>query len=85
MENNKLGQEQAFPSEETYQSGFDSFGNKEFITNRYDGMSKRFYAACMAMQGLLASGNFAEGIAYNPIISKLSFEIADELLKQENL
>ena len=78
MENNKLGQEPAYPVSNLEMRGL--VGNVDV-----DGMTKRFYAACMAMQGLLASGNFAEGIAYNPIISKLSFEIADELLKQENL
>ena len=68
----KLGQEPAFPK--------DSFQNQYQI-----GMSKRFYAACMAMQGLLASGKFAEGIAHSPIIAKMSLELADELLIEEEL
>ena len=68
----KLGQEPAFP--------------KDSFTNQYQiGMSKRFYAACAAMQGMLSSGKFAEGVAHNPAITELSYEIADELLKQEQL
>ena len=57
------------------------------------GMSKRFYAACAAMQGFLSNGRsmeaFAElqakgkGTAQENIIA-LSYEYADELLKQEN-
>jgi hypothetical protein len=52
-----------------------------------EGISKRFYAACFAMQGLLASGaiNLKSFIKldYN-IIIKDSYKLADELLKQEN-
>ena len=70
MSNEKLGQEPAFP--ETYMDGSMS-----------SGMSKRFYAACAAMQGML--GNRNSDMVY-PQISKLvimSYEFADELLKQE--
>jgi len=67
----KLGQDHAFAA---------------MTENEYQrGLSKRLYIAIMAMQGLLASGIYAEKIAFNPILGKLSFEIADELLKQENL
>lgn len=59
------------------------------------GMSKRFYAACAAVQGILANPNTAAqiqnaygGIAPKDIADKLvckqAFTIADELLKQEN-
>jgi hypothetical protein len=60
-------------------------------------MSKRFYAACMAMQGLLShSGNYWQtntdndpsqnlGGLLSMETSKLAFEYADELLKQETL
>ena len=44
------------------------------------GMSKRFYAACMAMQGLMTNN---DDPAYK-YIAKASFKMADELLKQEN-
>jgi len=69
----KLGQESAFAC----------------VSNDYlqEGISKRFYAACFAMQGLLASGaiNLKSFIKpdYN-IIIKDSYKLADELLKQEN-
>ena len=55
-----------------------------------DKPSKRFYAACSAMNGLLA----ADGILFSDIIDnedyphqlvKASFKIADELLKQEKI
>lgn len=54
-----------------------------------DKPSKRFYAACSAMNGLLAAD---DGILFSDIIDnedyphqlvKASFKIADELLKQE--
>ena len=79
MENNneKLGQEPAFPFEENYE------GNYGKCTNNYFGMSKRFYAACAAMQGLLACDKFSVLTAERLLIKK-SFELADELLKQEN-
>jgi hypothetical protein len=57
------------------------------------GMSKRFYAACLAMQGLCSSelvgpGSFDfDSRAKDKInfIVQLSLEFADELLKQENV
>ena len=74
MKKEKLGQEPAFAtscenlqSQETWQSG----------------MSKRFYAACAAMQGLISTGKYTENGAYNPVIGKISFKLADELLRQE--
>lgn len=45
-----------------------------------EGMSKRFYAACAAMQGLLASGSYSS--MENCIAD--AYAHADELLKQEN-
>jgi hypothetical protein len=72
MENNekKLGLDYAFP-------------NGMEINNEY-GMSKRFYAACAVMQGMCADTDVrldAKGLIANV---KLSYRIADELLKQEN-
>ena len=74
---NKLGQEPAFPQID--------------IT---DGMSKRFYAACAVMQGLLANSQLTSLIASqfkdidadkaNSVVVKAVYDIADELLKQEN-
>ena len=50
------------------------------------GMTKRFYAACAAMQGILASWPRdlipeTKGIK---LTVKMAYEIADEMLKQEN-
>lgn len=78
MENKKLGQEPAFPSND------DKHGNCGI---HEIGMSKRFYAACAAMQGLLANPNIKRPdhrdeqghIAF----AKVCFQYADELLKQE--
>lgn len=50
-----------------------------------EGMSKRFYAACAAMQGLLANQEVNKSNYYNnEILVGVSYSIADELLKQEN-
>ena len=52
-------------------------------------MSKRFYAACAAMQGLLSNSFVNTVLSQNPevqnteIVNK-AYAIADELLKQEN-
>lgn len=52
-----------------------------------DDMSKRFYAACCAMQGLLSNGRYDqryyEGDSTS-LICKRAYAIADELLKQES-
>lgn len=44
-------------------------------------MSKRFYAACCAMQGILST-EYSKYIPNDKII-KMSYLLADELLKQE--
>jgi len=47
------------------------------------GMSKRFYAACMAMQGLLANP-YPDIVRMNDnSVCEMAFKIADEMLKQE--
>lgn len=70
MEKEKLGQEPAFAN---------NLNSESYIE---DGMSKRFYAACAAMQGLLANETAKllsdEAVAYN------AYKLADQLLKQEN-
>ncbi|MDA3854962.1 MAG: hypothetical protein PF569_01790 [Candidatus Woesearchaeota archaeon] len=73
----KLGQEPAFP-----------FNFEENVPVDLDpGMSKRFYAACMAMQGLISNPNNINIHGFNgtnsKLISELSYKLADELLKQE--
>lgn len=54
------------------------------------GMSKRFYAACTAMQGILASMahpqagcSFVDEVKDKERIINASYQYADELLKQE--
>ena len=49
----------------------------------FAGMSKRFYTACAAMQGILASVAGTPLLQANKVI-KLAYEMADELLKQES-
>jgi len=80
MNDEKLGQEPAFAC---------MYGTSE---NGYlqEGMSKRFYAACMAMQGLLSNHVYMDNLAYkfengDIELVKDAYEIADELLRQENL
>lgn len=89
MENNKLGLEPAFASLAIDKSiKVDAETTENYIGGN-TGMSKRFYAACAAMQGLLSS--YANPGASNPLINdnkdiiiKGCYEFADELLKQEN-
>lgn len=58
-----------------------------------NGMSKRFYAACAAMQGMLSNIDFLKGNAdvakrngKNPdeFLIYTAYSLANELLKQEN-
>lgn len=65
----KQGQKPAFPSERPYETG----------------MSKRFYAACAAMTGILSSIDYNDlTFDKGKVIVMTSYRIADELLKQEN-
>lgn len=76
----KLGQEPAFAR--PFGEVGDTFSESQ------EGMSKRFYAACAAMQGILSNKRtlidqyhpecFPEEIVHN------AYVFADELLKQEN-
>ena len=55
------------------------------------GMSKRFYAACVAMQGFLSNADWTKTAKipddfdeYKTRVCSAAYEFADELLKQEN-
>lgn len=80
METNKLGQEPAFAC---ITSGSESY--------LQEGMSKRFYAACLAMQGLLSNSVFMNYMTQEYFdntdkeVVRNAYELADELLRQENL
>jgi sRNA-binding regulator protein Hfq len=76
----KLGQEPAFPIEEMQKNVNDS-GVSQMVPHL--GMSKRFYAACMAMQGLLANSDDACVSLDEKEVARLSYKHADELLRQE--
>ena len=74
----KLGTEPAFPPSREMQELAPT------CEGYHVGMSKRFYAACAAMQGILASGLKIGWTNPNPyLVSRVSYEFADELLKQE--
>ena len=51
--------------------------------DQFAGMSKRFFAACMAMQGLL-SNSYPDIVRIDDsIVCEMSFKIADQMIKQE--
>lgn len=80
MEENKLGKESAFPTEVEHDGVF-GMGYK----TKTQGISKRFYAACAAMQGLISNGSFNIYEPENPSqIAHKAYELADELLEREN-
>lgn len=93
METNKLGQEPAFSF--VYERENIIYGEKENVV--IPGMSKRFYAACAAMQGILSNrGPYYQAVTNNDpfenlggeipeYCAKIAYQFADELLKQENL
>ena len=83
----KLGQEPAFPVDE---KAFQTVLSRE---HEPIGMSKRFYAACAAMQGMLANMEFLKlngqtgkenGYRPDEFLVMTAYGIADELLKQES-
>lgn len=84
----KLGQDPAFPALEPNDVGYGDqitlhiAGQSNFIPFT-KGISKRFYAACAAMQGLLANPDVRREASMSLIILE-SYQLADELLKQEN-
>jgi hypothetical protein len=71
---NKLGQRPAFASQSM---------NSTTI-NVQEGISKRFYAACAAMQGLLSNAEVTTGTLTGEELIDKCYLFADELLKQED-
>jgi hypothetical protein len=69
----KIGTEPAFPVTE------------HVIAEANLGMSKRFYAACAAMQGILANPDPEMMRLTSTQLAEMAYEHVDELLKQENL
>jgi hypothetical protein len=74
-EDKKLGQESAFP--------VPLNPGENYTNGNPDGMSKRFYAACAAMQGLITRKGSLTWVDTQRIV-RLSYVFSDELLKQEN-
>lgn len=75
MNEKKLGQDPAFP-------GVEAIGDNKIIP--FNGMDKRFYAACAAMQGIMAGRNITFDSLHPRRVIEFSYKLADELLKQEN-
>ena len=79
MKEDKLGQEPAFATSAALSANEDLYQS---------GMSKRFYAACAAMQGFIAMGSTNPNDIRKPDYKNIiieSYAFADELLKRENL
>ena len=89
----KLGQEPAFPTKSkrivvgrTEVTTANSDGSTStYYHNEYgdlcqDGMSKRFYAACAALIGIIANNTFLGEYKHQV---NAAYQYADELLKQE--
>jgi hypothetical protein len=73
---NKLGWQPAYPEIHQNNDGTMDYNNP--------GMSKRFYAACAAMHGMLAASHTTKEKSIKLVIEE-SYLLADELLRQENL
>ena len=85
MKNEKLGQEHAFPTDRTDGRGMWSKENT--------GMSKRFYAATQILSSIVVNEKLRlnwKGVIqddykeFNKMLVSQSYELADELLRQEN-
>jgi len=76
-----IGQEPAFPE--------PFLNDPNLALSCAKGMSKRFYAACAAMQGIISLTTSSKVVRYEgqeltpPNVAKAAFLYADELLKQE--
>lgn len=95
MKEEKLGQEPAFPTKlnqvigQTSYNFIDENGNGQigyynnYADIEYQGVSKRFYAACAAMRGLFANPHPTLVNAGMESLIKQAYCAADELLRQE--
>ena len=72
MSKNKLGSERAFACVDS---------QKQYLQ---EGVSKRFYAACAAMQGIMAGRKISFDAMSPSRVVEFSYKLADELLKEEN-
>ena len=84
-----LGNEPAFPNEKysiKVPTGKFSYGEQEFKTEVvfHRGMSKRFFAACCAMNGIMANNECGIGHIPQEVV-KWAYSIADEMLREENV
>lgn len=85
MSKDKLGQEPVFPMVNSDRFPRLVKQNDIFLDKDYsNGMSKRFYAACCATQGLCADPNIILSGDSLIVNVRTAYEVADELLKQEN-
>ena len=89
-DNKKLGQESAFAKETVVIPKYIEGGGE--IERGSKGMSKRFFAASVAMQGILSNPDWVKSIGikndwdeFKDRVTSASYEIADELLRKENL
>jgi hypothetical protein len=90
MTEEKLGQEPAFPCEVGMENGKMVQGHQNGSNTYIDnGISKRFYAVCTAMQGMLAHSTRYHcrpedsHLTWKQGMIKEAYELADELLRQE--
>jgi len=80
----KKDEEAAFPLTHEGLIGHDAQNYPMYGTIVAKGMSMRFYAACAAMQGLLAGNELSKYVIDPTTIVQQAYKFADELLKQEN-
>lgn len=82
-----LGQEPAFPCEVSFEDGQLMQAHQNGNTIALDnGMSKRFYAACMAMAAIISKETqFGNNIGLPDIAMTIreAYSYADELLERE--
>lgn len=78
---NRFEHEQAFASSLDEHTGHDHAGNKTYTRYNEIGMSKRFYAACAAMQGILANPTLSHNS--DRWVCEQAYAIADKMIEFE--